>query len=361
MEKRILFTMVMAAGFVLLDAKDSWAQDYAVPGQHQNGLDDGDGPGDWNPPTAPLMTETDPNGNPGVFDLALSGLDPNARYQFKILEDDNNDPQWGDTEITPTNSWMLSDGTGATAISLNTNTFDDGFLPTTNRVTSSFDTSTIAGFFATGNWMDEAGGAGDWDPGDLLFQLADQGSGLYSIDVTISVPGAYEWKATKGDFDGQWGTDGRNVNAASWNFNTVEPNQDVTFLLDISKGAVSFDTATFTPGDVNNDTFVDPNDYAIIRDNFLNNTFIRSEGDLTGDGIVDVADFREWKENYVPVPEAPEITFVPEPGTFSLFMLAGCGIGVYRRRRQQHQGIGSDEQGLGSDGSVAKPISSRQL
>lgn len=331
MEKRILFTVALALSVALVGTSVSFA-DLGVPGQHQNGLDDGDGVGDWDPGTAPTMTETPASS--GKYSLAVTSIDPNAFYKFKILDDEGSPPfDWDNsTQLTPVNSWFYSDGTGGATISIDTNTYDDGFLPATNRVTSSTDATKVPGFFATGNWMDEAGGAADWDAADSLFEMSVVSGGLYSVTATIDDPGAYEWKATKGDFDGQWGSDGRSENTATWMFNTVEANQEVTFLLDISLGAISFETAAFVPGDTNNDTFVTLSDLDPIQDNFLNNTFIRSEGDLDGDGVVGVSDFHEWKTAYLATLGVAANTAVPEPSSFALVAFACFGAFAHRRR-----------------------------
>ena len=210
----------------------------AVPGAYQT---ENGGATDWDPPTAPTMTETPPAS--GIHTLNLSGLagsGAGTRYPFKILDDQGSPPAaWGDPELTPIDGWFLTDASGNASISIDTNAYSDGFQPATNRVTVSTDAAVIANFHAVGNWMNEAGGAGDWNPGDPMFAMSNLGGGLYGLDATISTPGAYEYKATKGDWDGQWGTNGRNINAGTWLFTTTEPGQAVRFRLDIGKGAIS--------------------------------------------------------------------------------------------------------------------------
>lgn len=331
MEKRFVFAFALAMTVALIGSSASYAA-LGVPGDYQDGLLGENVPGgDWTPELAPSMTETPASS--GIYQLGVSSLQGPGRYQFKILDDGGTPPfTWADTQLTPKNSWFLVSAAGSATISIDTNTYADGFLPTTNRVTSSTDSTLAPGFFATGNWMNEAGGAGDWNPGDALFQMSLVSGGLYSKTVTISTPGAYEFKATKGDWDGQWGADGRNVDASTIAFNVVEPNQEVTFSLDITKGAIKFETETFILGDTDNDTFVELSDLDPIRDNFLTNTFVRSEGDLTGDGVVDVADFHQWKAAYLALSVAAS-TSVPEPGTLALLAL-GCLTICGRRSRR---------------------------
>ncbi len=338
MEKRIFSTLILALGFVLLSAPVSQAALW-MPGDYQiaNG-----GSIVWDPPTAPQLTDQ----GGGIHDLALTGLTAIAgqRFQFKILDDEGNPPPaWGDPELTPENSWFLTDGTGSATVAIDTNTYSDGFLPATNRVTVSTDATEVPGFFATGSWMTEAGGLVDFNAGDPLFEMTDQGSGLWSVDVTIDTPGTYEFKATKGDFDGQWGKNGRNINAENWVFDVVAADQDFTFLLDISKGAISFSTDTFVPGDTDGDTIVElEDDFGPIRDNWLKSTFLRAEGNLdnTGasEGIVDITDFRQWKNAFNGPPAAiaaawASLGAVPEPTSALLASLATVLLAGVRRRR----------------------------
>jgi hypothetical protein len=236
--KCLLQTLVV--GVVVLPAWNSFSKaTLFVPGSYQT---ENGGGSDWDPPTAPAMTESPPaSGTYSLNLVGLAGAGAGSSFEFKILDDEGTPPaNWGDPELTPgPNSWFLTDAGGNASISIDTNTASDGFAPSTNRVTVSTDAAEIAGFYPTGNWMDEAGGAGDWNPGDPMFQMSHLGDGLWATDVTISTVGNYEWKATKGDFGGQWGTDGRNVNASTWIFSTTKPDEQVRFVLDIGKGAIS--------------------------------------------------------------------------------------------------------------------------
>jgi len=237
--------MLVACSF----SSNAWAV-LAVPGNYQiaNG-----GANDWSPSDAPLMTDQ----TGGIFTLDLTGM-ANAptvtRFEVKILDAGNDPPNWGQPEVGggAANTWFLADA----SLTVDRNTYNDGFLPATDRMTSS-DIALMTDFFATGSWMDESGGAADWDPADPLFQMTDQGGGIWSVDATISVVGSYEFKVLgavpagainqddgqplANNFALQFGTNGRIVNAANWAFDTIVPNQDVTFLLDTS-GAISLAT-----------------------------------------------------------------------------------------------------------------------
>jgi hypothetical protein len=177
--------------------------------------------------------------------------------------------------------------------------------------------------------------------------MSDQGGGLWAVDATISTPGSYAFKATAAGgaepFDFQWGTNGRLVDSANLQFNAVAADQVFTFMLDVSKGAIGFTTDTFLEGDTNNNTVVELEpDFGPIRDNWLKETFLRAEGNLdnTGDseGIVDIADFRQWKNAWNGPPEAVAAAFaslgaVPEPSSVALAVLAGVVMAGRRRRR----------------------------
>ncbi len=163
------------------------------------------------------------------------------RYEFKILDDEGTPPAaWGDPEVPNNgpgspNSWFLTNGSGEATIMLDRNTYSDGFLPATDRIVVSTDSTEFSAFFATGDWMDEAGGAGDWNPGDPMFTMTDQGGGLWSVDTIISTPGSYQYKATAGDWPWQWGVNGRLGDAGNWALDTTVANQPVTFLLDVGQ------------------------------------------------------------------------------------------------------------------------------
>jgi hypothetical protein len=111
---------------------------------------------------------------------------------------------------------------------------------------------------------------------------------------------------------------------------------------------ISVPTITEDPdmlGDVNGDDLVDLVDFGFIRTNWLataaslGRPIVRGDGDLNGNGVIDIRDFREWKQYSQVGAAAIEAAFrslpgVPEPGSFVLLGLAGSGLllGAGRRR-----------------------------
>ncbi|QEG35408.1 PEP-CTERM sorting domain-containing protein [Bythopirellula goksoeyrii] len=102
------------------------------------------------------------------------------------------------------------------------------------------------------------------------------------------------------------------------------PERDAGLAL-IAEGALAA-----VPGDVDNDREVDLDDFTIISDNLRNLVGGRLQGDLTGDGVVDFNDFREWKSNVPPLIAASAV--VPEPSSWML-ALAGFLLAGWRKRR----------------------------
>jgi hypothetical protein len=92
------------------------------------------------------------------------------------------------------------------------------------------------------------------------------------------------------------------------------------------------------PGDVNGDRIVDlVNDYATIKSNFGTNVPSRTFGDVTGDGVVNLFDFAQWKGNY-PFPAAGSGAIsgaIPEPASAVLIALGLPLVGGMLRSRKR--------------------------
>lgn len=102
---------------------------------------------------------------------------------------------------------------------------------------------------------------------------------------------------------------------------------DLTYTLNKSAAA--------TLGDFNQDTMVDDVDFGIMKDNWLTsgrtkNTF----GEVTGDGIVDLKDFKLFKESLYQGGSGSLILAVPEPAALTLLGLATPFALSWRSRRE---------------------------
>lgn len=91
-------------------------------------------------------------------------------------------------------------------------------------------------------------------------------------------------------------------------------------------------TSHLIPGDVNGVGGVTVDDYIIIKNNYLTNVNSRALGDLNDDGIVNVIDFREWKNNF----SGPlaGIQALPEPTGAVLALLGLVGWSTMWARRR---------------------------
>lgn len=103
--------------------------------------------------------------------------------------------------------------------------------------------------------------------------------------------------------------------------------------LALFNGAIDYalGEALLLPGDVNGDGFTDINDYTIIRDNLHTVATERGDGDLNRDGIVDLLDFRRWKNDPNNTAVNPPSTTVPEPASVLLVLVAVVGYASPRR------------------------------
>lgn len=111
---------------------------------------------------------------------------------------------------------------------------------------------------------------------------------------------------------------------------------------DPSKSWIAFDNVSLERvssvfGDVDFDSDVDTDDLQIILDNMANSTAsFWSEGDINGDDLVNLLDYRAWKSVYSPGAGAGTTSAgVPEPSTLALALVFTGGLyGITLRRRR---------------------------
>jgi hypothetical protein len=118
-----------------------------------------------------------------------------------------------------------------------------------------------------------------------------------------------------------------------WVFNSVlEESQVMTLFQQNGFGPPP------VPGDVDGDMDVDTDDFDAIRANFRKMVSGRTDGDLVRDGIVNFADFEQWKTAFVGGGGSlADVDFsflagVPEPSSALLLLMAGGMLMSGRRR-----------------------------
>lgn len=212
-------TFVKALAIVALCAAPAHA-DFFSPG----GFNGWDG--------AAPMVET--FGGSGIWEYSYTGATANAREQFVLL-DTANDYSDGSKVYLAGDQWLHSDANGDNLITLDTNTYADGWEPTTNRVSVAYESET--NWVATGNFQIAAGNGSDWDNASAVTAMTDQGGGLFKYEGALA-PGTYDWKAVR---SGSWdaiGSDSRNVNAGNVNFTTDAVNNYVELWVNVLDGTV---------------------------------------------------------------------------------------------------------------------------
>jgi len=100
---------------------------------------------------------------------------------------------------------------------------------------------------------------------------------------------------------------------------------------------VTTSSASCFLGDADCNGAVDMNDFEAIRSHFRKNVSLRSDGDLTSNGVVDFADFIQWKIAFTSgsgTMEGLNLDFsqVPEPSAFAVLLVGTCAFGCSARR-----------------------------
>lgn len=194
----------------------------------------------WDPPTGPVMTEV----SPGIFEATITGLTAGEFHEFKILDTDGITPAWGNPEWTATNNWFSVDPSGNITIRLNTNIGMTGENNQNVGTSSSNWTPQLVGDF-----MDEAGGTGDWTNPDPLFDMSFVAGTQWTKTLNVSTAGTYLVKiVTNGQWNRQFNNRGwGDLFAEDFSFTTTLPNQDVVFTFDTLTPSLTIEPQVAAP------------------------------------------------------------------------------------------------------------------
>jgi len=157
----------------------------------------------WNA-GANLMTET----SSGIWQATLSMS--NGRHEFKITGG-----TWDWSVPITGNSWLYTDGSGNVTITYDSNTYSDGWVPTSGRIGVNVDPGS---WTAVGDWQ-------GWNNSNASTLMTYMGGGVYQLGYYFTA-GTYQYKAVN---TGTWdaiGADSRGINSATYSF-TVESGWDL--------------------------------------------------------------------------------------------------------------------------------------
>ncbi len=160
----------------------------------------------------------------GIWSASFSGLTPNTEYQFQVT-----DGSWSSWFTPGSHSWLFPDATGDATITIDLNSYADGWSGSVNRISAGVDPGA---WNAVGAWN-------GWNNADPTSVMTSIGGGVYELQKSIANPGFWGFKATQsGGWNYQIGADGRNVNAAEVTFTTTVPNQVVDMFVNTVNGTI---------------------------------------------------------------------------------------------------------------------------
>lgn len=183
--------------------------------------------------TNAAMTET--FAGSGIWQYTASGLAAGARTEWNLIATAGD---WG-SQAYGSNQWGYADGAGDVTITIDTNTYADGWLPATNRIST--NTAGSLGFAVTGNFQAAAGLGGDWDIGAAPAMVSGGGS-ILQYSLTGLPAGTYDWKPVHLGPSGEWDTvtaDSSSTVAGGNNqFSVAGPADVVIMQMDYGNGTV---------------------------------------------------------------------------------------------------------------------------
>jgi uncharacterized repeat protein (TIGR01451 family) len=235
------FWLALVAALVILILATPLAA--AAPPYYVRGDFNGWGTGD-------PMTETPPGS--GIYTAAVV-IGTAGRYEWKAANED-----WSEGWPISGNAWFYTAADNQTVnFYLDQNTYDDGWWPQVNIVTT--DAAPPTSWTAVGDWQ-------GWDNLNPATAMVDAGGGIYSLVYDIPMPGTYEYKAVN---TGSWdsvGSDGISINGSTLFFTTVVPDQPVHFQVNPAAGRLRVDVqdTVLINEFVFNHTGTDTNEYVEI-------------------------------------------------------------------------------------------------
>lgn len=166
----------------------------------------------------------------GIYSRLIS-IDTPGRHEFKVTVDD-----WS-VNHPSSNCWFYTTTPNQSILfTFDTNSYSDGWLPSTNIVNVTDQLPPTANIVAVGdhNGWNNAGPEVMYDDGTNGDPLANDN--IYAYYLVVATPGTYNWKPTlTGTWDA-WGSDNRQVNSTNISYTTTSPNQNIFFYVDLNTG-----------------------------------------------------------------------------------------------------------------------------
>ncbi len=227
---------------------------------------------DWDPTQSSLIFSR----TGSVYTLSAQNLQFGEAYDLNIVTDRGLPPVDLHDPILAGGLRAFGDADGSITL-----TADISLTNNTGHPVVWIDTDT-APLQVVGNFMDEAGGAGDWDPANPAFAMTPLGQGRYVYEATIRTAGGYVFKTSFGDgWSHQVGTDGFNDNALPLAFNTTAQNQLVRLFVDLRAQQLEAWVNPCRP-DLNGDGVLNFFDVSLFIQLYSDQDPI---ADFTGDGV----------------------------------------------------------------------------
>ena len=166
----------------------------------------------------------------GVWTYSWTGAGPGSRNEWNIVATAGD---WG-SQLFGSNQWGYADGSGAGSLTLDTNTYADGWFPTTNRI--SVPGGNALAWSVTGNFLSQIGGT-DWDNFSPVGGMTWNGS--YFTKTVVIPDGTWDWKpVNSGTWDSVGPGSSNSVNADNAQFTTGGGNNIVILDVDPARGVV---------------------------------------------------------------------------------------------------------------------------